>query len=89
MGLRPERGELVRVEVRFGVFAGAFTLDDRLAAAARSLPRLPAALENNALGDLLVGVIDVQELAARAGRSADEMRAALEEVGLDQFLPGD
>src|SRR5260221_6699872 len=62
-------------------------LEDRLAEAVRRLPRIPPALERHALGELLIGAIDVDELAARAGRSADDVSAALAEFHLDQLLP--
>ena len=62
-------------------------LDDSLAEAARRLPRIPRALENSALGDLLVGSIGISELAARTGRPVDEVEAMLAELKLDQLLP--
>jgi Zn-dependent peptidase ImmA (M78 family) len=68
-------------------YLGLEPLEDRLAQAVRRLPRIPPALEKSALGDLLIGAIDVDELAARAGRSADEMHDALAELHLDRLLP--
>lgn len=62
-------------------------LEDTLAQAATRLPRIPPALEGKALGDLLVGAIGVDELAARTGHTPDEMRAALEEFQLDLLIP--
>ena len=68
-------------------YLGLEPLEDRLAEAVRRLPRIPPALEKSALGDLLIGAIDIDELAARAGRSADEMHEALAEFQLDRILP--
>lgn len=62
-------------------------LDDSLADAAGRLPRLPRALEDSALGDLLVGSIGVDELATRTGHTVDTVRAMLVELNLDQLLP--
>jgi Zn-dependent peptidase ImmA (M78 family) len=61
--------------------------EDRLADAVRRLPRIPPALEHSALGELLVGAIDIDELALRAGRSPDELHEALGVFHLDQLLP--
>jgi Zn-dependent peptidase ImmA (M78 family) len=68
-------------------YLGLEPLEDRLADAVRRLPRIPPALERSALGDLLIGAIDVDELAARAGRSPREIEEALAEFHLDQLLP--
>jgi Zn-dependent peptidase ImmA (M78 family) len=68
-------------------YLGLEPLEDRLADAVRHLPRIPPALEQSALGDLLIGAIDIDELAARAGRAPDEMHEALAEFRLDQLLP--
>lgn len=75
------------LHVELGHYLGLEPIHDRLAQAVRRMPRIPAALEQSALGDLLAGVIDVGELAARAGRSPDEMHEALAEFHLDQLLP--
>jgi Zn-dependent peptidase ImmA (M78 family) len=68
-------------------YLGLEPLEDRLAEAVRRMPRIPPALEQSALGELLIGAIDVDELAARAGRSRSEVEEALAEVHLDQLLP--
>jgi Zn-dependent peptidase ImmA (M78 family) len=68
-------------------YLGLEPLDDRLADAVRRLPRIPPALERSALGELLVGAIDIDELGLRAGRSPDELHEALAEFHLDELLP--
>lgn len=60
---------------------------DELADAAGRLPRIPSALRNSALGDLLAGEIDVEGLALRLGREAEEVAAMVAELGIDQLLP--
>src|SRR5205085_115331 len=62
-------------------------LEDALAEAARRLPRIPPSLETSALGDLLVGDLDVYGLATRTGRSRDEIEEMLAELQLDRLLP--
>ena len=62
-------------------------LHDQLSDAAGRLPRIPAALRDTALGDLLAGSIDVDELAQRSGREPGEVGAMLSELGIDQLLP--
>jgi hypothetical protein len=51
------------------------------------MPRIPPALEHSALGDLLIGAIDIDELAARAGRTTEEIEDALAEFRLDRLPP--
>ena len=75
------------LHVELAAYLGLEPLEDGLAEAVRRLPRIPAALEESALGDLLIGAIDIDELAARAGRSPGEMHAALAEFRLDELLP--
>jgi Zn-dependent peptidase ImmA (M78 family) len=75
------------LHIELASYLGLEPLEDRLAEAVRRLPRIPPALEHSALGDLLIGAIDIDELAARAGRSPDEVREALAEFHLDQLLP--
>jgi Zn-dependent peptidase ImmA (M78 family) len=75
------------LHVELASHLGLEPLEDRLADAVRRLPRIPPALEHSALGDLLIGAIDVDELAVRAGRTPDEMHEALAEFRLDQLLP--
>jgi Zn-dependent peptidase ImmA (M78 family) len=60
-------------------------LRDGLAAA--SPPRVPAALRDTALGGVLAGDLTVAQAAARSGRTADEMRRALVDLGLDRLVP--
>jgi Zn-dependent peptidase ImmA (M78 family) len=87
------RAELLDAEiaeelhVQVASYLGLEPLEDRLADAVRRLPRIPPVLEHSGLGDLLVGAIDIDELAARTGRSSDELRAALAEFHLDRLLP--
>ena len=66
---------------------GLQALQDELADAAHRLPRIPNALRNSALGDLLAGVIDADGLAQRVGRETGEVTAMLAELGIDQLLP--
>lgn len=61
--------------------------EDRLADAAARLPRLPPALRDTALGDLLAGEIDARGLAERLGRDNGEVQAMLVELGFDRLLP--
>ena len=68
-------------------YLGLEPLEDKLADAVRRMPRIPPALERSALGDLLIGAIDLEELAARAGRTPAEMEEALAEFRLDRLLP--
>jgi Zn-dependent peptidase ImmA (M78 family) len=75
------------LHVDLASYLGLEPLEDRLADTAQRLPRIPPALEHSALGDLLMGAIDIDELAARAGRSPDEVHAALAEFRLDQLRP--
>jgi Zn-dependent peptidase ImmA (M78 family) len=62
-------------------------VEDALADAGRRLPRIPAALENSALGDLFVGELRVDSLAARLGRTVDEVDAMLAGLHFDRLLP--
>lgn len=61
-------------------------LEDEMADAAGRLPRIPAALRNSALGDLLAGSLDVEGLALRLQRDPEEVRAMLVELRIDQLL---
>jgi Zn-dependent peptidase ImmA (M78 family) len=83
--LDAEIGDELHIEL--ASYLGLEPLDDQLADAVRRLPRIPPALERSALGELLVGVIDIDELALRAGRSTDELHDALAEFHLDELLP--
>lgn len=62
-------------------------LEDGLADAAATLPRIPSALRGSALGDLLAGAIGVEELAQRAGADPEPARAMLRALGLDRLVP--
>jgi Zn-dependent peptidase ImmA (M78 family) len=75
------------LHIELASYLGLEPLEDRLADAVRHLPRIPPVLENSALGDLLIGAIDTDELAARSGRSTAEVEEALAEFHLDQLLP--
>lgn len=75
------------LHIELASYLGLEPLEDRLADAVRHLPRIPPALERSALGDLLIGAIDINELAARAGRSRAELEESLAEFHLDQLLP--
>jgi hypothetical protein len=77
------------LHTELAAYLGLEPLEDCLARAVRRLPRIPPRLEDSGLGDLLIGAIDIDELAARAGRSSDDMQAALAEFRLDQLLPYD
>jgi hypothetical protein len=77
-------GELQRELARW---LGLQPLDDGLADAAATLPRIPSALRDNALGDLLTGAIGVEELARRLGAELEHVRAMLRDLGLDRLLP--
>ena len=66
---------------------GLKTPQDELADAAGRLPRIPNALRNSALGDLLAGMIDADGLAQRVGRETGEVTAMLAELRIDQLLP--
>jgi len=59
--------------------------EDALAAA--SPQRMPAALRDSALGGVLAGELTVERAAARSGRTAEEMRRALRDSGLDAIIP--
>ena len=58
---------------------------DELADAAGRLPRIPSALRNSALGDLLAGVIDSEQLALQLGRDQNEVVTMLAELGIDEL----
>ena len=62
-------------------------MTDRLAEAAAAMPRLPDALRASALGAVLAGDLTVEQAAARAGRSPEELRRALTGLGLDRLVP--
>ncbi len=78
-------GELHRELARW---LGLQPIDDGLAEAAATLPRIPGALRDNALGDLLAGAIGVEELARRMGADPEHARAMLRGLGLDRLIPG-
>jgi Zn-dependent peptidase ImmA (M78 family) len=61
-------------------------LEDELAAASARRPRIPRALRDTALGDLLAGDIDTAGYAQRVGASPRAVEAMLGALGLDQLL---
>jgi Zn-dependent peptidase ImmA (M78 family) len=78
----------IRDELHVDVFKqfGLEPLEDELAAASARRPRIPRALRDTALGDLLAGDIDVPGFAGRVNASAKEVDAMLAALGLDQLL---
>ena len=79
----------IAAELHFGLarWLGLQPLEDGLAEAATALPRIPSALRENALGDLLAGAIGVAELARRIGADPDTVGAMLRALGLDRLVP--
>ena len=75
------------LHVELAGYLGLEPLEDQLAEAVRRMPRIPPLLEQSALGDLLVGAIEIDDLAARLGRSTEDLYEALAEFHLDQLLP--
>lgn len=75
------------LHVELGRQLGLQAPHDELADAAGRLPRIPSALRHSALGDLLAGEINAEELALRVGREPGEVAAMLAELGIDQLLP--
>lgn len=65
---------------------GLVPLEDELSDAAGRLPRIPAALRDSALGDLLAGALSVEGLAERLGREPEAVRAMLAELGVDRLV---
>jgi Zn-dependent peptidase ImmA (M78 family) len=61
-------------------------LEDELAAASARRPRIPRALRDSALGDLLAGNIDVDGFAQRVGSQPALVEAMLAALSLDQLL---
>ena len=62
-------------------------LAEGLADAAATLPRIPPALRDSALGDFLAGIVGVEELARRMGADPGEVSAMLAGLGLDRLVP--
>lgn len=60
---------------------------DGLTAAREALPRLPAALRDTALGDLLAGACDARGFAQRVHAEPARVDAMLGRLGLDRLLP--
>lgn len=60
---------------------------DELADAVHRLPRIPSALRNSALGDLLAGTLNISGLADSIDREPEAVSAMLAELGIDQLLP--
>jgi Zn-dependent peptidase ImmA (M78 family) len=61
-------------------------LEDELAAASARRPRIPRALRDTALGDLLAGDIDTAGFAERVNAPTAQVDAMLAALGLDQLL---
>jgi Zn-dependent peptidase ImmA (M78 family) len=61
-------------------------LQDDLAAASARRPRIPRALRDTAVGDLLAGEIDIEGFAQRMNCAPAEVDAMLAAFGLDQLL---
>jgi Zn-dependent peptidase ImmA (M78 family) len=81
-------GEIAEdMHVELGQRLGLDSVWDELADVAGRLPRIPTALRNSALGDLLAGEINAAGLARRIGRDPGEVNAMLVEMGVDQLLP--
>jgi hypothetical protein len=76
-------------ELHFGLarWLGLQPLEDGLAEAATALPRIPRALRESALGDLLAGAIGVDELARRIGADPATVGAMLRALRLDRLVP--
>jgi hypothetical protein len=75
------------LHVEIGPRLGLVPLEDELSESASRLPRIPRALANSALGDLLAGDIDAADLADRLGSSPQAVDAMLEALGLRELLP--
>lgn len=75
------------LHIELASYLGLEPLEDRLTEAVRRMPRIPPPLERSALGELLVGAIDISTLAARTGRTVSEVEESLAEFHLDQLLP--
>jgi Zn-dependent peptidase ImmA (M78 family) len=80
--------EEIKQELHIELFKqlGLEPLGDELAAASARRPRIPRALRDSALGDLLAGNIDVKGFAERVGCGAAEVDAMLAALSLDQLL---
>jgi Zn-dependent peptidase ImmA (M78 family) len=80
--------EEIKQELHIELFKqlGLEPLEDELAAASARRPRIPRALRDSALGDLLAGNIDVKGFAERVGCGAAEVDAMLAALSLDQLL---
>ena len=80
--------EEIADELHVGLFKqlGLEPLEDELAAASARRPRIPRALRDTALGDLLAGDIDIVGFAERVNAPTDQVEAMLAALGLDQLL---
>lgn len=78
----------IRDDLHVEVFRqlGLEPLEDELAAASARRPRIPRALRDTALGDLLAGDIDTAGFAVRVDAPTDQVDAMLAALGLDQLL---
>jgi Zn-dependent peptidase ImmA (M78 family) len=79
----------IKEELHVALFTqlGLEPLEDELAAASARRPRIPRALRDTALGDLLAGDIDVAGFAERVSAAPSDVDAMLAALGLDQLLP--
>ena len=80
--------EEIRDDLHIELFnqLGLEPLQDELAAASARRPRIPRALRDSALGDLLAGTIDVEGFAARVNAAPADVDAMLAALRLDQLL---
>ena len=78
----------IRQELHIELFKqlGLEPLEDELAAASARRPRIPRALRDSALGDLLAGNIDVDGFAQRVGSQPAQVEAMLAALSLDVLL---
>jgi Zn-dependent peptidase ImmA (M78 family) len=68
-------------------YLGIPDLDDRLAAAAATMPRLPPAMRASPLGGVLAGELTLAQAAARSGCTPEQLRRALRRMQLDRLVP--
>lgn len=75
------------LHAEIGPRLGLTPIEDSLSAALGHLPRIPKELAGSVLGDLLVGEIDVAEMAGRLDSSVAEVEKMLDGFGLSRLLP--
>lgn len=88
-GLRKRLDEEIAADLHLEVAErlGIADLDDTIAAAVGSLPRIAPALRDSALGLHLAGALTVEELAERLRRDTSAVRRMLSRLGLDELAP--